>query len=231
MEGDSCWLAMDTLTFARLVAPDGFREEKVARLFPFVFNRIHNHSFIEADMNMMGETRLTHEGSAECEQLYRSEHARVVRLCRLLLMNQQDAEEVAQEVFLRLVRERAANRAIVSWEAWLTRVAVNACHDRKRSAWWKLWNRNHVSEGTEGEMMLPSQSGTPEEHVLSHERQRQVWNLFGTLSPRQREVFVLRRLEGLSTEEAATMLGLSSGSIKRHLFHAMRHLQKALGES
>lgn len=182
-------------------------------------------------MNMMAEKPSTHEESTECDQLYRREQARVMRLCRLLLLNQQDAEEVTQEVFLRLVREHATNRAIVSWEAWLTRVAVNACHDRKRSAWWKLWNRNRAGETTEIGTMLPANTETPEEHVLTRERQRHVWRLFNALSTRQREVFVLRRLEGFSTEEAAAALGLTSGSIKRHLFHAMRHLQKALGES
>jgi RNA polymerase sigma-70 factor (ECF subfamily) len=167
----------------------------------------------------------------ECERLYRKESLRIARLCRLILMNQQDAEEVAQEVFLRLVREHAVNHAIGSWEAWLTRVAVNACRDRKRSAWWKLWNRNRASEDTEGELRIPTQSGTPEEHALSRERERQLWRAFEALPPRQREVFVLRRLEGLSTEETATTLGLSDGSIKRHLFLAMRQMQKALGES
>jgi RNA polymerase sigma factor (sigma-70 family) len=182
-------------------------------------------------MNMMAEESLAHEDPNGSEQLYRSEHPRVVRLCRLLLMNPQDAEEVAQEVFLRLVREQAANHAIVSWKAWLTRVAVNACHDRKRSAWWKLWNRSRSSDGAEIDMTFPADTGTPEEHLLSRERQKQLWRTFGALSPRQREVFVLRRLEGLSTEEAAMMLGLTTGSIKRHLFHAMHNLQKALGES
>src|SRR5438477_12057753 len=182
-------------------------------------------------MNLMAEKPLTHEEITECDQLYRREHARVMRLCRLLLLNQQDAEEVTQEVFLRLVREHTMNRAIISWEAWLTRVAVNACHDRKRSAWWKLWNRNRTGETTEIEMVLSAHTETPEEHVLNRERQRQVWRVFDALSTRQREVFVLRRLEGFSTEEAATALGLTRGSIKRNLFHAMRHLQKALGES
>src|SRR5215813_1873376 len=93
-------------------------------------------------MNMTGETLLTYEGLNGCDQLYRRERARVMRLCRLLLLNQQDAEEVAQEVFLRLVRAHATNSEIISWEAWLTKVAVNACRDRKRSAWWKVWNRS-----------------------------------------------------------------------------------------
>jgi RNA polymerase sigma factor (sigma-70 family) len=173
-------------------------------------------------------TAPTSEGHTRCDELYRREYPRIVRLCRLLLLHQQEAEEVAQDVFVRCVQTRAAKVEIVCWEAWLTRVAVNACRDRRRSAWWKWW-RNSAAHGQEPE--LPAANGTPEELLLSRERQIYLWRLFGALSPRQREVFVLRRLEGLSTDDTARLLGLSHGSIKRHLFHAIRHLQKALGES
>jgi RNA polymerase sigma-70 factor (ECF subfamily) len=79
-------------------------------------------------------------------------------------------------------------------------------------------------------MALLADTDTPETLLLSREKQKHIWRLFGALSPRQREVFVLRRLEGLSTDDAARVLGLTTGSIKRHLFHAIRHLQKAIGE-
>ena len=62
----------------------------------------------------------------EChEKLYREQHARILRLCRLLLRNQQEAEEVAQEVFLKLTQARAVQQRD-SWDAWLTQVVVNA---------------------------------------------------------------------------------------------------------
>jgi RNA polymerase sigma-70 factor (ECF subfamily) len=174
------------------------------------------------------ETALTLEGDVLCETIYRREHPRILRLCRLLLLNQQEAEEAAQDVFVRYVQTRATGTEILCWEAWLTRVAVNACRDRRRSAWWKWW-RGSAPIGQEPE--LPAAGGTPEELLLSRERQAYLWRLFGTLPPRQREVFILRRLEGLSTDDTARLLGLSPGSIKRHLFHALRHLQKVVGES
>ncbi len=161
-----------------------------------------------------------------CEELCRMHYARVFQLCRLLLVDRHEAEEVAQEVFLKLVKECQSPSRILSWEAWLTRVTVNACHDRRRSAWWKWWRDEHV-EFQEAE--FPSDHLTPEEHLLSREQQERIWHLFRRLSPRQREVFVLRRLEGLSSEEVARVLGLTTGSVKRHLFHAIRHLRKGLG--
>jgi RNA polymerase sigma-70 factor (ECF subfamily) len=162
-----------------------------------------------------------------CEELCRTHYARVFQLCRLLLVDRHEAEEVAQEVFLKLVKECQSHSQILSWEAWLTRVAINACRDRRRSAWWKWWREEHV-EFQEAE--FPSNRLTPEQQVLSREQQERIWRLFRVLSPRQREVFVLRRLEGLSSEEVAQVLGLTSGSVKRHLFHAIRHLRKGLGD-
>lgn len=159
------------------------------------------------------------------EELCRLHYPRVFQLCRVLLVDRHEAEEVAQEVFLKLVKECRTDTHVLSWEAWLTRVTVNACRDRRRSAWWKWWREEHT-EFQEAE--LPSPSLTPEEQILSREQQERIWRFFRALSPRQREVFALRRLEGLSTEEAAEALGLAVGSIKRHLFHAIRHLRKAL---
>lgn len=167
------------------------------------------------------------DNTANCEDIYRTHYARVFKLCRLLLVDQHEAEEVAQEVFLKLVREWQAGGQIRSWEAWLTRVAVNACRDRQRSTWWKWWRKGQMELQ---ETDLPSSQLTPEQHALGREQQEQLWRCFRSLSPRQRQVFVLRRMEGLSSEDAAKVLGLSSGSIKRHLFHAIKNLQKSIGD-
>ncbi len=177
-------------------------------------------------MSKLEAAYLVADEQTSCEELYREHYARVFRLCRLLLVDLQEAEEAVQEVFLKLVKECRAQSQILSWGAWLTRVAVNTCRDRRRSAWWKWWRTEHT-EFQEAE--LPSNSLTPEEQLLNREQQELIWHFFRALSPRQREVFVLRRLEGLSSEEVAKVLGLTTGSVKRHLFHAIHHLRKALG--
>ncbi len=71
---------------------------------------------------------------------------------------------------------------------------------------------------------------TPEEMVLSKETQGRIWHAFRKLSKRQQEVFALRRIEGLSTEEVAEMFGMATGSVKQHLFRAVRRLRCVLGE-
>ena len=132
---------------------------------------------------------------------------------------------MSQEVFLRLFRQHQLSGSTIAWGAWLTRVTVNACRDRRRSGWWKWWRERH-QEFEEAD--LPSKALTPEEEVLNRERLGNVWRSFRQLSSRQQEVFVLRHLEGCSTEEVADLLGVSPGSIKRHLYRAVHEMRKAL---
>ncbi len=176
------------------------------------------------------------------EQLYRTHYARVLRLCRLLLADSHEAEDVAQEVFLKLYRAHQAQRQPMAWGAWLTRVAVNACRDRRRSGWWKRWRASDGGRWDEAISQEPSaheiflaadlrkQVLTPEEEVISREAVGRIWRTFGKLSLRQQEVFVLRYLEGWSIAEVAKALGLTTGSVKRHLFRAVCHLRSAVGD-
>ena len=161
---------------------------------------------------------------AQCEALYREHGARLLRVCRLLLRNPQEAEDVVQAVFLKLVERSEAPDRAMAWGRWLTRVAINACRDRQRAAWWRLWDR-----ATE-EIELVDRDQTPEAAVLTGETRGHIWRAFRQLSRRQREVFVLRHLEAWSTQEVADELGLSTGSVKRHLFRAIASLRETLGE-
>ena len=74
----------------------------------------------------------------------------------------------------------------------------------------------------------PSSARTPEQEALGREQRVHIWRAFRELSGRQREVFVLRYLEGWSTEEVAKSLAISEGSVKNHLFRAVHSLREAL---
>jgi len=176
------------------------------------------------------------------ERLYDTHYRRVLQLCRVLLSDAHEAEDVTQEVFLKLYRACQAQPREIAWGPWLTRVAVNACHDRRRSGWWKWWRGAHhmtrdrsasdTTEEREAWDGLSPQAGgrTPEDEALSAERRLQIWRAFRQLSLRQQEVFALRYLEGWSTEAVAATLGLSVGSVKQHLFRAVHRLRAVMGE-
>jgi RNA polymerase sigma-70 factor (ECF subfamily) len=158
--------------------------------------------------------------------LYAEHRARVLRLCRLILADADEAEEVAQEIFLKAFRFYRSGGRPEAWNKWLATVAVNACRDRLRSSWWRRW-RGRTEEFDE---FKAHSHHSAEESALQRETQRMVWEKFGRLSARQREIFALRHFEGWSTEEVAAQLGLSQGSVKQHLFRAVRELRKGIGK-
>lgn len=175
------------------------------------------------------------------ENLYHTHYRRVLQLCRLLLADAHEAEDVTQEVFLKLYRACQAQPPQMAWGPWLTRVAINACRDRRRSGWWKWWRGSNSasqsgrsSDDTGQRKVWPGLEAhrhcpTPEEEALSAEMRGHIWQAFRKLSLRQQEVFVLRYLEGWSTEAVAETLGLSVGSVKQHQFRAIRRLRAVIG--
>ncbi len=162
------------------------------------------------------------------EDLYQSHYAEVLRLCRLLLANHHDAEEVAQEVFIKVYQkfQNKNQNQLMVWKPWLVRVSVNACRDRRRSGWWKWFRPNDEY----AEANYPDSGRTPEEALLGRETAGRIWRAFQELSARQREVFALRYVEEWSTEQVADMLGITSGSVKRYLFRAVHQLRGVLGD-
>jgi RNA polymerase sigma factor (sigma-70 family) len=178
-----------------------------------------------AEVNVLPDER------ADYEALYHTHHIRVLRLCRLFLEDAHEAEDVAQEVFVKLLHAYRAETRQISWGPWLTRVTVNACRDRRRSGWWKWWRSPRATDHEDARFLsdAPSQSLSPEQAALGREVYRRIWQAFRELPRRQQEVFALRYLEDLSTDEVADTLGLSVGSVKQHLFRAVRRLRGTIG--
>ena len=180
----------------------------------------------EQSLQATGTHALANE-EVDYDQIYHAHRLRVVRLCHLLLGDADEAQEVSQEVFLKLHRTLVGGTVPMKWGPWLKTVAINACRDRRRSRWWR-WGRT-------SEVFIEDQHAaaalTPEQSAIGRETQQRIWRAFQTLSARQREVFALRHLEGWSTEEVAGALRMSTGTVKRHLFRAVQHMRSALGES
>ena len=155
-------------------------------------------------------------------------YGRLRRLCRLMLGDPQEAEDVVQEVFLKAHEAEGLGRAPIDWGAWLTRVAVNACRDRRRAGgWMRLRLRStHIDD-----LPLVADTQAPSEAAVGEETRRRIWVAFRALPRRQQEVFALRYIEEQPTADVALALGLSPGSVKRHLYRAVRHLRRALGDA
>jgi RNA polymerase sigma factor (sigma-70 family) len=185
-----------------------------------------------ARKNIVADVNSVYTVQAHYEQLYRLHYSRVMRLCRLLLADAHEAEDVAQDVFVKLWRASQMETRAMAWEPWLTRVTVNACRDRRRSGWWKWWRAPRHPADVDFPSVLdrPSWEPTPEEAALGREVRGRIWQAFRALPARQQEVFSLRYVEGWSTEAVADALGLSTGSVKQHLFRAVHRLRAVIGE-
>ena len=157
--------------------------------------------------------------------LVTAHYGRIQRLCRFLLGDRQEAEDVAQEVFLKAHEADWLGRPPREWGAWLTRVAVNTCRDRHRAGG---WIRFRLRSDRIEDVPLTSATLAPSEAAISEATRRRIWEAFRALPRRQQEVFVLRYLDEQSTPEVAKALGLSAGSVKRHLYRAIRRLRRGL---
>ncbi len=138
----------------------------------------------------------------------------------------EDAQDAAQEVFLKAFANLHRFERRSSVRTWLyritVRVATSMLRQRKRAAWLR-WD-DAFPEDTEPQASTPSPD-TVHEH---NEFEQYFHSVLASLPEKQRETFALRYLEGLSYEEISHMLGTSVGGLKANYFLAVRKIAKAL---
>ncbi len=151
------------------------------------------------------------------ERLVEQHGPLVLRTAWRLLGNREDAQDVAQEAFLRLHRN-LSQLSNVEAGAWLYRVTVNLCTDQYRS--------KRTQEIPLGEFDRPSTSQGPEAVLLIDERTRAVAEGLNAHSEKERSALVLREVEGFSTREVAAILGTSEETVRSQICLARGKLRK-----
>jgi RNA polymerase sigma-70 factor (ECF subfamily) len=156
----------------------------------------------------------------------------VLNACYNLIGNRQDAEDVAQEVFLQVYKSAQTFRHEAKISTWLYRIAVNRSlnfiRDHKRFGW--LRNLSSLLEGEQqrvGEMPAPD-SDRPDMALQKSEQNVIVQREIDSLPEKQRAAFVLHTYEGLSYQEIAEVLQLSLSSVESLIHRAKLNLQKRL---
>lgn len=150
------------------------------------------------------------------QQLYELHHRRVYRLC-VRLVDEQDASDITQQVFLKVFQTIPQFSGSSRFETWLHRVAVNEClqHIRSRS------RRPEVALATE-----PVAEGSL--HGAATESAELLQAALDRLEPELRSIFVLREIEGLSYDELAETLEMSPGTVASRLNRARTLLRELL---
>lgn len=157
------------------------------------------------------------------EQLYSRHNRRVYSLCLRMTQNVAEAEDLAQEAFIQLLRKIGSFRGDSAFTTWLHRLTVNQVlmHFRKRST--KLERTTEEGEtpvqivrGTEDPNKMPVLDRISLDHALKQ------------LPPGYRSVFVLHDIEGHEHEEIAKILGVAVGTSKSQLHKARMKLRRLL---
>jgi len=178
-------------------------------------------------------------GDADAFRVLVERHGRALfRLAYRMTGNEQDAEDVVQESFLRAYRQLAKFDERASFGTWLYRIAANCSLDlvrsrKRRGAAAQPTMAAGAGEGEPSEldlaiMNLASSDPTPERAALSTEVRDRVTEAMNELSATERTAFVLRHFEGMCIEEVSRVLECQPGAAKHSVFRAVQKLRRAL---
>jgi len=168
------------------------------------------------------------QGDSEAFRELVEQHSRsVFRLAFRMTRNEQDAEDVVLESFLRAYRQLGRFESRANFGTWLYRIVANCSVDLMRS---KQARHDQVrGESLDAAAELPaSDSPGPERLARSAEVERRVREALGALSPLERAAFTLRHYEGRSIDEISKTLGLGTSAAKHSVFRAVKKLRVAL---
>jgi RNA polymerase sigma-70 factor, ECF subfamily len=152
---------------------------------------------------------------------------KIYNLCRHMLGNAHDAEDAAQDVFLKAYQALPAFRPEASLYTWLYRIATNTCIDYKK----KPLFESLFGDSGEGERLVhdrASEAPSPEKLYQSKQIGQALQKSLGKLSPKLRAIIILKELEELSYEEIADTLEISMGTVKSRIARAREELQKLM---
>jgi RNA polymerase sigma-70 factor (ECF subfamily) len=171
---------------------------------------------------------LARTGDSDGFRLLVERHSRkVFRLAYRLTGNEQDAEDVVQETFLRAYRglDRFDEPGLVG--SWLYRIASNYALDLLRGR--KLRAGPSLSGDAETAAVVSPQAG-PERRLEGERLQRRIAVALDALTPAERVAFTLRHFEGRSIEDVAAALQVGANAAKQAVFRAVQKMRRALEE-
>lgn len=148
---------------------------------------------------------------------------RVYGMLYRMVGHREDAQDLAQDVFLKAYQRRHQLREAARVLPWLLRIASNAAIDFQRSR-----AVTRFPEEWNDDLQTDAGPLSPEQQLLRDERGQRLHRALRLLSPKERAAIVLRDLEGLSGIEVARALGCSPITVRTHIASARMKLRRAL---
>jgi len=164
--------------------------------------------------------RIAHGEQSAIRAMVARKLPRLLALGMRMLNDRAEAEDVAQEAFVRIWKQAAQwQPGTAKFDTWMHRVALNLCYDRLRT-------RPEYSESEAAEQVDPSHR--PDERLAGMQQRDQVGYALAALPARQREALVLQYYQELSNIEAAGLMGISVDALESLLSRARRNLRTLL---
>lgn len=160
------------------------------------------------------------QGDSEAwESLVQGHQEAVFRLAYLLLGDARDAEDVAQETFIRAFRYLHTYDTSRSWRPWLLGITANLSRNKRRAFGRYLHHLGRLAR------LSPEETLDPENEVAHLANAQALWKAVRRLEAVDQEIIYLRYFLELSVEETAETLNIASGTVKSRLYRALGRLR------
>lgn len=140
-----------------------------------------------------------------------------------MLGNEDQAKDVVQETMVTIWQKLKKIKTAEVYKTWLYRIVVNKCYDEMRK---RKRNPEFVTDEKTWEIISNRISEGPSAALENGETARMITILTEKLSTKQKAVFVLSDLEGMSNDEISEITGISKSAVKANLYHARRTISE-----
>lgn len=165
------------------------------------------------------------------EELLRKYQKPLVNFVYRFLHSREEAEEIAQEIFLRVYASAGSYRPEAKFSTWIYRIATNLCLNEIRKTKGVVLDSLETGGIDDEAMSLPDKSvPSPQELTEYSQLVEMIKKAIDRLPPRQRLAVILNKYQGLSYREIAEVMECSEGAVKSYLHRAKENLLKLCGE-
>jgi RNA polymerase sigma-70 factor, ECF subfamily len=183
-------------------------------------NQLYDHTLLD---------RFKNGDKSAVEELVLRYQDKIYNLCRHMLQDPSNAEDAAQDTFIKACRNLQKFRPTASFYTWLYRIAVNTCLDYRKKPFCESLFKS-TAKGDTYLVEKMSDKPSPESLYESKQTGLALQKSLKLLSPKLRAVIILKEIEGLSYEEIAEVLDTSIGTIKSRISRAREEVRNLMQE-
>jgi RNA polymerase sigma-70 factor, ECF subfamily len=167
----------------------------------------------------------------DLEAILRLYKPKIFRFILASVRDKDSAETLTQDCFLRAYISRETFRGECSLDTWLMQIAVNLVRDYSRNQRLQFWRKAERTGARVEDLgdRLAGGERSPETNLVLREQVEATWIAAQSLPERQRTVFLLRFVEDMDLLEIAAATGMKEGTVKTHLFRALKAVRERIG--